>query len=45
MTLDPKTKRLFLSAAEMESAPAANGEHARTRPKPGTLNVLVVERQ
>jgi len=45
MTLDPKTKRLFLSAAEMESAPAANGERARMRPKPGTLNVLVVERQ
>jgi DNA-binding beta-propeller fold protein YncE len=45
MTLDPKTKRLFLSAAEMESAPAANGERARMRPKPGTFNVLVVERQ
>ena len=45
MTIDPKTKRLFLSAAEMESAPATNGEHARMRPKPGTFNVLVVERQ
>jgi len=43
MTIDPKTKRLFLSAAEMESAKATNGEHAR--PKPGTFNVLVVERQ
>lgn len=45
MTIDPKTKNLYLSAAEMESAPAANGEHARMRPKPGTFNVLVVERQ
>jgi DNA-binding beta-propeller fold protein YncE len=45
MTIDPQTKRLFLSAAEMESAPATNGEHARMRPKPGTFNVLVVERQ
>jgi DNA-binding beta-propeller fold protein YncE len=45
MTLDPKTKRLFLSAAEIESALAANGERARMRPKPGTFNVLVVERQ
>lgn len=45
MTMDPKTKNLYLSAAEMESPPAANGEHARMRPKPGTFNVLVVERQ
>jgi DNA-binding beta-propeller fold protein YncE len=45
MTMDPKTKNLYLSAAEMESAPAANGERARMRPKPGTFNVLVVERQ
>jgi len=45
MTIDPKTKRLFLSAAEMESAPATNGEHARMRPKPGTFSILVVERQ
>lgn len=46
MTIDPKTKRLFLSAAEMvETAPAANGKRARMEPKPGTFNVLVVERQ
>ncbi|MBV8206551.1 MAG: YncE family protein [Acidobacteria bacterium] len=45
MTIDPKTQRLFLSAAEMESAPAAAGQRARMRPKPGTFNVLVVERQ
>ena len=45
MAMDPKTKRLFLSAAEMEIAPTENGERARTRPKPGTFNVLVVERQ
>jgi DNA-binding beta-propeller fold protein YncE len=45
MAFDPKTKRLFLSAAEMESVPGANGKAARMRPKPGSLNVLVVERQ
>ncbi|HZR64750.1 MAG TPA: hypothetical protein VFA85_06335 [Terriglobales bacterium] len=45
MAIDPKTKRLFLSAAEMEAAPAAAGERARMRAKPGTFNVLVVERQ
>jgi DNA-binding beta-propeller fold protein YncE len=45
MAFDPKSKRLFLSAAEMESAPAANGQRARMRPKPATFTVLVVERQ
>lgn len=45
MAFDPKTKRLFLSAAEMESAPAAEGQRARMRPKPGSFAVLVVERQ
>jgi len=40
MTLDPKSKRLFLSAAEME--PAANG---RSKAKPGSFTVLVVERK
>jgi DNA-binding beta-propeller fold protein YncE len=45
MAFDPKTKRLFLSAAELESVPAANGQRARMRPKPGTFAVLVVERQ
>jgi DNA-binding beta-propeller fold protein YncE len=45
MAYDPKTKRLFLSGAEMEQVPAAGGQRARTRPKPGTFNVLVVERQ
>jgi DNA-binding beta-propeller fold protein YncE len=45
MAMDPKTKRLFLSAAEMEGAPASSGERARMKPKPGTFNVLVVERQ
>jgi hypothetical protein len=44
MAFDPKTKRLFLSAAEMESASAAPGQRARLRPKPGTFNVLVVEK-
>lgn len=45
MALDPKTKRLFLSAAEMEAAPAAAGQRPRMHAKPGTFNVLVVERQ
>jgi DNA-binding beta-propeller fold protein YncE len=45
MAFDPKNKRLFLSAAEMESIPAANGQRARMKPKPGTFNVLLVERQ
>ena len=45
MALDPKTKRLFLSAVEMEPVPAENGQRARTRAKPGTFALLVVERQ
>jgi len=45
MAFDPKTKRLFLSAAEMETPPAAEGQRARPRPKPGSFTVLVVERQ
>jgi hypothetical protein len=45
MAFDPKTKRLFLSAAEAETVPAAAGQKARTRFKPGSFNVLVVERQ
>ncbi len=45
MAYDPKTKRLFLSTAEMESVPAANGQRARTRAKPGSFTVLVVEQQ
>ena len=44
MAFDPKTKHLFLSAAEMESAPAADGQRPHMRPKPGTFAVLVVER-
>jgi DNA-binding beta-propeller fold protein YncE len=42
MAFDPKTKRLFLSAAEM--VPPASGQ-GRMRPKPGSFTVLVVERQ
>jgi YVTN family beta-propeller protein len=45
MAFDPKTKRLFLSAAEMETVPGGNGKRARMRPKPGSFTVLVVERQ
>jgi YVTN family beta-propeller protein len=43
MAFDPKTKRLFLSAAEM--VPPASGQGSRMRPKPGSFTVLVVERQ
>lgn len=43
MAFDPKTKRLFLSAAELEQAPG--GKSGRMRPKPGSFAVLVVERQ
>jgi DNA-binding beta-propeller fold protein YncE len=45
MAYDAKSKRLFLSAAEMEApAAASGGQRRRMRPKPGTFNVLVVER-
>ena len=43
MAIDPKTKRLFLSAAELE--PVAAGQKGRPKIKPGSFNVLVVERQ
>ncbi|HEY6272965.1 MAG TPA: hypothetical protein VIX19_13365, partial [Terriglobales bacterium] len=45
MAFDPKTKRLFLSAADMESTPATNGQRPRMKPKPGTFTILLVERQ
>ncbi len=45
MAMDPKTKRIFLSAAELETVPASAGQKARTRVKPGSFSVLVVERQ
>jgi DNA-binding beta-propeller fold protein YncE len=45
MAFDPKSKRLFLSAAEMQPAPAVNGQKARMSPKAGTFTVLVVERE
>lgn len=43
MALDPKTKRMFLSAADMVPPPA--GEKGRPKPKPGSFTILVVERQ
>ena len=43
MAFDPKTKRLFLSAAEMEAPGGTKG--GRPHPKAGTFNVLVVERR
>jgi DNA-binding beta-propeller fold protein YncE len=42
MAFDLKSKRLFLSAAEMQPATAPK---TRPKPKPGSFNVLVVERQ
>jgi DNA-binding beta-propeller fold protein YncE len=45
MAYDPKSKRLFLSAAEMQPAPVVAGQKARMKPKPGTFAVLVVEHQ
>ncbi len=41
MAYDPKSGRLFLSAADMQ---AASGSQ-RPRPKPGSFNILVVEPQ
>ncbi len=43
MALDQKSKRMFLSAAEMVPPPA--GQKGRPKPKPGTFTILVVERQ
>jgi DNA-binding beta-propeller fold protein YncE len=43
MALDPKTKRMFLSAAEMIPPPA--GTKGRPKPKPGSFTILVVEKQ
>jgi DNA-binding beta-propeller fold protein YncE len=43
MALDPKSKRMFLSAAEMVPPPA--GQKGRGKPKPGSFTILVVERQ
>jgi len=45
MAFDVKSKRIFLSAAEMQLAPASDGQEAPPRPKPATFAVLVVERQ
>jgi YVTN family beta-propeller protein len=44
MALDPKSKRMFLSAAEMVPPPAGVKD-ARPKPKPGSFTILVVERQ
>jgi len=45
MAFDPASKRLFLSAAEMEPATPTDGQRTRMRPKSGTFTVLVVERE
>jgi hypothetical protein len=41
MAYDPKSGRLFLSAADMEPPPP--GERRRPHPKPGSFHILVVE--
>jgi DNA-binding beta-propeller fold protein YncE len=43
MALDPKTKRMFLSAAEIVPPPA--GEKGRGKPKPGSFTILVVNHE
>lgn len=43
MAIDPKTKRLYLSAADM--VPPPQGQKGRPKPKPGSFTLLVVERQ
>jgi len=47
MTLDTRTHRLFLPAAELEApqAPVAGERPARPRPVAGTFRVLVMDRQ
>jgi DNA-binding beta-propeller fold protein YncE len=45
MAFDPKTRRLFLPAAEMEPTTGTDGKRVRMRPKQGTFVVLVVEQQ
>jgi DNA-binding beta-propeller fold protein YncE len=45
MALDPKSRRLFLSAAEMQASSASKAQTQRPKPKPGTFAVLVVEPQ
>lgn len=46
MTLDTKTHKLYLSAAEMGAAPApsAQNAHPRATVRPGTFHVLVLSR-
>jgi YVTN family beta-propeller protein len=45
MAFDPKSGRLFLSAADMQQAPAPTAGRARMTPKPDSFQVIVVERQ
>jgi DNA-binding beta-propeller fold protein YncE len=41
MALDPKTKKIFLSAAEILESPAGTGKRGRTV-KPGSFTIIVV---
>jgi DNA-binding beta-propeller fold protein YncE len=45
MALDPKTGRLYLSAADMQQGPPTNGGRARMTPKPDSFRIIVVEPQ
>jgi DNA-binding beta-propeller fold protein YncE len=45
MAFDPKSGRLYLSAAEMEQSAGSNGQRGRMKPKPDTFHVIVVEGQ
>ena len=45
MAFDPRSKRLFLPAAEMLPPPPGNAQPSHSTPKPGTFGVLVIERQ
>ncbi len=46
MTLDPKTHRIYLAAADFEASPAPAPGAQRQRPKmiPGTMRILVYGR-
>jgi hypothetical protein len=45
MAFDPKTKRIFLPAADVETIPALNASgKAQRKIKPGSFAVLVAEK-
>ena len=44
LAFDPKTKKIFLSAAEYVESPAADGKRPQRSVKPGSFVVLVVSK-